>query len=124
MSRPGFRFSQTDAIAIVVGAVVTGIAWRFLPSAAPLFLVVLAHFFLFCNVFRVRRSSELVWGAVFLVNVVGWLALSEFHWLGVLALQAPVTIVVIALEIRSSGYHGVLWRRINPRSSVVEGELR
>jgi hypothetical protein len=65
------------------------------------------HFFLFCNVFRLRRSYELVWTGVFIANVTVWLYLVDFSWAGVLAAQLPLTALLIAMEVRSSRYHGI-----------------
>ena len=54
--RCGFRFSRADAAMIAVGAAATWLLWGVLGDLALLPAVVLVHFFLFCNVFRVRRS--------------------------------------------------------------------
>jgi hypothetical protein len=79
---------------------------------APLAVV---HFFLFCNVFRIHRTKELVWAAICVVNVSTWAALDAFCWFGILAVQLPVTVAVIVLEMRGPWYHGVMARRINAR---------
>ena len=81
---------------------------------ALLFPVTLGHFFLFCNVFRLRRSYELFWSVLFLTNIGFWLFHNELHWAGILALQTPLTIALILLEMRSPNYHGVFWARLNP----------
>lgn len=59
-SRPGFRFSTRDGVAVVMGLLVTASLWRRVGSLSLLPLVVLGHFFLFCNVIRVRTRYELV----------------------------------------------------------------
>lgn len=109
----GFRFSAVDALAIALAigawvglADVVG-AW----AAAP--AVALGHFFLFCNVFRIRRSSELVWTGLFLLNAGAWALSGEVVWWQVLALQTPVTLGALAFELASPRYHGVFARRIN-----------
>jgi len=60
----GFRFSVFDAI--ILGVTAVGTPWLVRKIGAvgwiPAFVVL--HFFLFCNVFRIRRVPELVWGAV------------------------------------------------------------
>ncbi len=106
----GFRFSVGDGIALAAAAVAT---WLLLPHIgflAWLPAVALGHFFLFCNVFRVRRRYELVWAAGFLLNFGAWALSGAFDWLGVLAVQTPLTLLVIVLEIRSPRYHGVFAR--------------
>jgi hypothetical protein len=45
-------------------------------------------------------------------NYAVWTASGSFTWWGVLGVQAPVTILAIALEMRSPSYHGVLCDRI------------
>ncbi|MHC4135708.1 MAG: hypothetical protein ACYS0K_12065 [Planctomycetota bacterium] len=109
MSR-GFRFSARDAVALTAAAVAT---WLLLPrigSFAWLFPFALGHFFLFCNVFRVRRGYELIWAAGFLLNFGAWAVSGAFDWLGVLAVQTPLTLLLIGVEIRSPRYHGVFAR--------------
>jgi hypothetical protein len=89
--RCGFRFSLTDAAVIGVGVAMTWLLRGRLGDLAMLPAVVLVHFFLFCNVFRVRRSYELIWAASFIVNLLAWQALGQFGWRGVLLTQAPIT---------------------------------
>jgi hypothetical protein len=67
---------------------------------------VLGTFFLFCNVFRVRRNAELLWAATFLVNAIAWLQLQP-SLAAILLTQTPITIAVIGVEIRSAGYRGI-----------------
>ena len=113
----GFRFYWTDA-AFILGLCVMAWVGRerhrsllwVLPFAA-------GHFFLFCNVFRVRRSYELVWAVCAVVNFFAWRYAGSGPvpaW-GVIALQAPVTIAVIVREMRSPRYHGIFAERLNPR---------
>ena len=114
----GFRFSLADAGVIALGAAATWLLWEPLGGAGGMALllpVVLGHFFLFCNVFRARRGYELVWAAGFVVNLLAWQAAAAFGWGRVLLAQAPLTLLLIAAELRSTRYHGVAWRRINPR---------
>jgi hypothetical protein len=71
----------------------------------------------FCNVFRIRRWKELLWTAVCLVNVACWLIAGPEAgpaWGGVLLVQTPLTIALIANEIRHPVYHGVRADRWNP----------
>lgn len=113
-ARCDFRFSATDAVVLVVGIAATIALWQYASEMSLLVPLVLVHFFLFCNVFRVARRYELVWAAVFVVNLLAWQAAGRFTWTGILLVQTPVTLGVIALEMRSGRYHGVGWRRINP----------
>lgn len=110
----GFRLSVTDAIVLAIGTAATIAAAGPLGPMAGIFPMAVGHFFLFCNVFRLRRRYELTWTAIFLANFTAW-TFTEFSWIGVLAIQLPVTALVIALEIRSPRYHGILATRLNPR---------
>lgn len=102
----GFRFSPTDAVAILACGAATAVAWPVLGPWALAMPYVLGHFFLFCNVFRVRRSFELIWSGVFLLNTGAILAfVPEPVWPALF--QLPVTVAVIRAEWRSANYHGI-----------------
>jgi hypothetical protein len=110
-SAAGFRFSVTDGVTLAVAFVATRLLLEPAGPHAWLVPVVVGHFFLFCNVFRVRRSYELVWAAGFAANYVAWNVAGAFSWTPVLGAQTPLTLALIALEIRSPRYHGVFSRR-------------
>jgi hypothetical protein len=110
----GFRFSLVDGCAIALCAFGVWGLWDLLGEFVWILPVALGHFFLFCNVFRVRRGYELAWAALFLINFSAWFLLG-FSWAGVLAAQAPVTLLAIGAEMRSPRYHGVFSRRLNER---------
>jgi hypothetical protein len=103
----GFRFSITDAAAIAVCAAATWGTWPMLGETAIAFPIVLGHFFLFCNIFRVPRSPELLWSGVFVVNTGAWLSAGRFTWSAVLWTQMPVTLTVVLAAVLQSDYHGV-----------------
>ncbi len=111
----GFRFFATDAAFLGACAVAAFALRETLGPLVWMFPVVVAHFFLFCNVFRVRRSYELGWTAAFLANALAWQLFGSFTWPGVLAVQLPLTAAAIVAEMRSPSYHVVWARRLNPR---------
>lgn len=115
----GARFSLTDGLALAAGGALTWLLHDTAVGAARWVVGVpfaaLGHFFLFCNVFRVRRRYELLWTASFLANVLAWHLAGELSWTAVLAVQTPLTLLAIVAEVRSPQYHGVLARRVNPR---------
>ena len=116
-TEPGMRFSFTDFVVLAVAALG---AWRLFSLGHPLWWIVVAvvgHFFLFCNVFRVRRTLELWWAVVFVVNVSACFAFGKIDWWPAMGLQLPVTILVICLELRSSSYHGIGAQWINPKTN-------
>jgi hypothetical protein len=110
----GFRFFLTDAF--VIGALATALI-ALKRSENPmwwLLAVVGAHFFLFCNVIRMRRGFELTWSGGFLLNAGAWLWLEKLTIANFLACQLPLTAVLLIAEVRSPRYHGVLARQLNP----------
>ena len=116
MSSPGFRFSLVDGLFLALCAAATLLLRTSMGPFVWIIAAAAGHFFLFCNVFRVRRSYELAWTAVFLANVAGWTWAGRFSWTVVLAVQIPVTLLVIGLEIASPRYHGIFCR---PKSSAT-----
>lgn len=101
---PRIRVSATDWLVLAVTAGVTAVLWR---AGGPLWwllAVVVAHFFLFCNVFLVPRRLELLWAGSFVLNVTAWMLAGRFGPLPPLLCQAPVTLGVIGRT---------LWRRRN-----------
>lgn len=106
----GFRFSLVDACAIVLGALGAWALRDASPDLAWGIAFALGHFFLFCNVFRVRRRYELAWTAFFLASFAAWRSSGAFSWPAVLATQTPATLLAIAAEVRSAEYHGIFAR--------------
>lgn len=113
--RHGFRCSPWDTLILLAGG---GLTWWLRTQEIPLWWtvpMVLGHFFLFCNVFLVWRRLELIWAGLFVVNVVAHVALEVLEWWPPVLWQLPVTLVVIAWQMRSPWYHGIFAERINPR---------
>lgn len=111
----GARLSATDVVVLLLAA--AG-AWWMHRAGHELWWVVLAvvgHFFLFCNVFLVRRSLELIWAGIFVCNMGWWMAQGKLGWWPVMMWQVPVTVVVITVEMLSPSYHGIGARWINRR---------
>jgi hypothetical protein len=111
----GFRFSASDAgIILCVIAITFLLKWAGSPLAWIL-PIVACHFFLFCNVFRVRPRFELIWASLFIINVLTWAVISKLEWNTILPAQIPVTVVIILAEMRTPRYHGIFADRLNPR---------
>jgi hypothetical protein len=103
----GFRFSIVDGLAISLCVASTAALLPEIGRDSWLFAVVLGHFFLFCNVFRVRRNYELIWAGLFLANFCYWRFFSDFAWVWVLGIQTPITLTAIIAEIKSPVYRGI-----------------
>jgi hypothetical protein len=111
----GFRFDAADALVLAIAAVLA-VALR--DASLPLrwlVPVVVCHFFLFCNVFRVRARHELAWTLAFVMNFVAWLAVGEFTWFCVLASQSPVTLGLVLWNVSRGDYRGAFRRRDSRR---------
>src|SRR5688572_25342071 len=89
---PGFRFAIADAAVLAAGACAAPLLWGRLGELALIFPVVVTHFFMFCNVFRIRRSYELIWAAAFVVNISAGVVIGRFSWPVVMLAQLPVTV--------------------------------
>ena len=111
--KEGFRLSVVDVVFIAAAVAATVFLRERLGDSVWVIPFAVGHFFLFCNVFRVRRKYELIWVALFFVNVTAWAGLDGFSWIRVLASQLPFTLLAIGLEMRSREYHGIGCRRIN-----------
>jgi hypothetical protein len=103
----GFRFSFIDAIAIVVCFAVVGVLLPVLGNIVWIIPIVLGHFFLFCNLFRIPRFLELFWSGIFLLNVGFWFSIDQFSWIMILETQFLPTVVIILLAILRKDYHGI-----------------
>ncbi len=120
----GFRFSVMDAVALIVFGAAAGGLYRLGSSLPWLVLIAAGHFFLFCNVFRVVRRRELLWAALYILNVGFWLLLGRLDWFNILACQLPVSAGVIAWEIKAARYHGICADRLNPAlNDYLEGRI-
>jgi len=89
-----------DGVAIVVCATATLAAWPALGTLALVAPYVLGHFFLFCNVYRISRTLELVWSAVFIADFTAWWQLAGADVAPALLSQLPVTVIVLVLGLR------------------------
>lgn len=114
---PGLRFSLSDGVCLVLGGAL--VSWL-LPLSRPmalLTLLVIGHFFLFCNVFRIGRKQELLWASVF----VSLVASSLFIGIPSLGVAAGLSVLLgaslILYEMRLPRYHGIFWQQINPNLS-------
>lgn len=110
---PGFRLSISDVIILVVGTLATVVVGRSDRLIGAIIAIVVLHFFLFCNVFRMSRALELIWAAAFLFLATALFA-EIINLLVAVSLSLLCTVVVIAVEMTKPSYHGVWWRRINP----------
>lgn len=112
---PGFRCSVLDLVVLAAGLLGAAVAVSMRLDLGVFVALPVAQFFLFCNVFRVRRLPELVWAAGFVALLVAVFVVEWLSWrLGAMIAVGLGGLVVVA-ELRERSYHGAGWRRINPR---------
>ena len=111
----GFRLSAFDVVILAFGVVASPFLFLAVGSLALVVPYVIGHFFLFCNVFRIRRKPELIWAALFLVNTAVWVFWGAINVFGILCVPLIATVVIIAVEMRKPYYHGVAARHLNPQ---------
>lgn len=112
-SRPGFRFSKTDGIVLAVLLMIAGFSAQISETLAVLVLLLVGHFFLFCNVIRMNRSLELIWAVIFLGLSITTLVYGVPELYITVLISFLISIVLTIIQMRRSDYHGVLWDKIN-----------
>ena len=112
--RPGFRCSALDVIVLATGILASFAIGRLGGWMSFVVPYVVGHFFLFCNVFRIPRRSELIWALVFVALALLTATSGRPGWPATIAVSFTVTVAVIGLALRRPSYHGIGWRRINP----------
>jgi hypothetical protein len=117
-NKVGFRLSLIDSLVIVIALLITYFYPKHFLDIA-LFnnffhysvLFVVANFFLFCNVFRIRTRFELIWIGLSAINVLVYLIYYQNSYV-FLILQFLFTSFSVFLEMRTPEYHGILTKHI------------
>jgi hypothetical protein len=112
--KPGFRLSKIDILAIIGGVVVAAASFPYSSVITFLVLFVVGHFFLFCNIIRMSRPSELIWSGIFLALSSASLLKGFPSWSVTVLISTLLTAILVVIETRKSSYHGVAWQKINP----------
>jgi hypothetical protein len=105
----------TDVIVLVAGATGAVLAAQVLWWLGLIVALVVGHFFLFCNVFRVARPLELAWSVLFVALAGGTIAFDQLGWPVALSITLIGTLLVILAQVRKPSYHGIAWERFNPK---------
>jgi len=108
----GFRFSMMDLLIFTGGLFTTAGLWQFIGEFSLVVPYLLAHFFLFCNTFRIGGERSLIWVFSFLVNAYFWLQSQNF--LIHISIQTLITAALITQCVFGKNYHGFACDRINP----------
>jgi F0F1-type ATP synthase membrane subunit a len=113
--RPGIRLSVIDVIILFVGCICAADIGAVAPWFGVAIAFVILHFFLFCNIVRMARRPELAWAVVFVALAALNTLTGSSAWPVVLTVSFVFTVILIGFEIRKPSYHGVFWRRLNPK---------
>lgn len=128
----GFRFSILDAVVLSVSGLIGSATWHEPAELGRPLLFVVAHFFLFCNIARVRLWRELLWSLGFLLNLGVYVSFNALEhpidWFTVSVTTLPITVAVVLSEVTSASYRGVFAstlhaaepHRVASRSAMVD----
>lgn len=112
--QPGFRISILDVFVLTIGAVAAFILGSQIPWSALVISIVIWHFFLFCNIFRISRRPELIWALCFIFLAGSTILTNTPSWILTIAVSIILSSFLIWKETRKPSYHGICWRRWNP----------
>jgi hypothetical protein len=113
--RPGFRLSSTDIAVLAAGAVGALLVGRLEFWFGLVIAFVVLHFFFFCNVFRMPRTLEFIWAALFLLLIGSTVTTQQPGWTISFVLALIGAAVLVLFQMSRPSYHGVGWRYINPQ---------
>lgn len=109
---PGFRLSVRDGVVLSAGSIGAFFCEH---DAAIIIGMAVGHFFLFCNVFRVRTKLELIWTAIFSCLTASTLIFRQPIWPVTIGVSLTCATALIGMEMKSPSYHGIGWRKLNPK---------
>ena len=110
----GFRFSIPDFFVIWIAGMANYFVWPALGAYSLIISYVVAHFFLYCNVFRIRSSYELIWASFFVIHSAICIYF-QLNYLVLFIIPLGLTMTLIIKEIRSTNYHGIFAEKLNPK---------
>ena len=113
--QPGFRLSALDILVLIVGGLASVYAMTIDRWFGIALAFVVLHFFLFCNVIRMSRPLELIWAGTFAALAIPTILFNFPSWPVAFAASIAVTAILAFVETRRPSYHGVGWRKLNPR---------
>ncbi len=103
----GFRLWWTDLLVLILAALLAAWCWDFPLGPGAAILTVVGHYFLFCNVTRMRGLYELVWALSYSALGVWLVGGGRLVWWEMTLVIMPVTIALTIAEAQSPRYRGV-----------------
>jgi hypothetical protein len=117
------ELSRLDVAVLLLTGLLAWASWNIHREFGLAVAFVVGHFFLFCNVFRIGRKYELVWAALFALNMVAAASFGRWSWttgmLGQLAVTVPVFLAQ-NLRRRRAGLLSPFRQRLRPGDPVEE----
>ena len=113
--QPGFRLSSLDIVILIVGGVASACATTVDRGLGVAIAFVILHFFLFCNVLRMSRPFELLWAGLFAGLAGMVITRNLLSWPVAYSISTGATVILGLIETHRPSYHGVGWRKLNPR---------
>lgn len=107
-----FRLSVMDVLVLLLGIVLGIVGWNYVGDLGLFVPFVIMHFFLLCNIFRIRRKQELLWAGLFLINCSIWIIVGRMDVGWIFVTQFVITAAIIVNELRSPHYCGIFSHRI------------
>lgn len=110
---PGFRISFTDVAFLLIVSAIAAYVFNVYGAAGYTVITPAIQFFLFCNVFRIRRMAELIWVGFYLSGLL-LIFFNGISFAYSLIMGLGLGALIIASEARHPSYHGIFWQKINP----------
>jgi hypothetical protein len=104
---PGFRLSPVDLLVLILGGLLSAALAYIDLSYCLVVCIPLAHFFIFCNVFRVSCLPELVWAGIFVIIAGSTLVSGIPGWWVTVLVAVCICLVVVLAEMQKPFYHGI-----------------
>ncbi len=115
--KPGFRLIPSDVAILIVGGVISFHFGKEVFTAGLIISFLIFHFFLFCNVLRMKLHLEIIWSVIYVALFT--LCVNPFYsfftWNYVFGISLISTIVLSIIQMKRVDYHGVFWEKINPK---------
>ena len=117
----GFRLWWSDLLIFALTLPLAAYTWSAPLRPGVAIATVVAHYFLFCNITRMRGLYELIWALSYSALSVWLVGTGLLEWPDMTGVIAPLTIALTVIEVTSAEYRGVLSA---PQTSATCGSGR
>ncbi len=106
----GFRLWWSDLLIFGLTIPLAAYTWSAPLRPGVAIATVVGHYFLFCNITRMRGLYELIWALSYSALSVWLVGAGLLEWPDMTGVIAPLTIALTVIEVTSADYRGVLSR--------------